>query len=172
MTSKKDYNPAEHPRDLTDKVFRLTLYFKGVHGLLETLGGIFLFIVKPEQINHWAESITRGELSQDPNDFIASHILKSAHDITGASLTFAALYLLAHGIVKLVLVIEVIRDHLWAYIGLIVVTALFALYQIYRITLVRFSVALALLTVLDILIIYLTQKEYRKHKTRVAHKSA
>lgn len=143
------------------------MYTKGVHGLLETIGGILLLIVKPEQINHWAERLTHGELSQDPNDFIASHILKSAHDLTGASVVFAALYLLAHGIVKLVLVIEVFRDHLWAYIALIVVTALFAIYQIYRITLVHFSIALFLLTIVDLAIIYLTQKEYRKHRHRV-----
>ncbi|HSX17856.1 MAG TPA: DUF2127 domain-containing protein [Candidatus Saccharimonadales bacterium] len=161
-----NYNPAEHPRDLTDRAFRVSLYIKGAHGLLETIGGIFLFLVHPEQIDRWAESLTRGELSQDPHDFIATHILRSAHEITGASLTFAGLYLLSHGIVKLVLVVEVIRDHLWAYIGLITVTALFAIYQIYRIVLIRFSVALFLLTIIDLVIIYLTQKEYRRQRVR------
>jgi uncharacterized membrane protein len=163
---KNDYNPAEHPRNLTDKAFRLGLYTKGAHGLLETIGGILLLIVRPEQINHWAERLTHGELSQDPNDLIANRILKSTHELTGATIIFAALYLLAHGITKLVLVIEVFRDHLWAYIALIVVTALFAIYQIYRITLVRFSIVLILLTIIDLVIIYLTAVEYKKHKVR------
>lgn len=169
---KNDYNPAEHPKSLTDKAFRVALYTKGGHGLLETLGGLLLLIIRPEQVSHWAERLTHGELSQDPNDFIASHVLKAAHDITGASLTFAAIYLLAHGIIKLVLVVEIFRDHLWAYIGLIVVTALFAVYQIYHIVLVRFSFPLFLLTIIDLVIIYLTQNEYRKHKLRMHHKSA
>lgn len=168
---KTDYNPAEHPRTATDKAFRISLYLKGLDGLFETVGGILLLLIKPEQINHLARWLTQGELSQDRHDFIASHILKSAHELTGASLIFGALYLLSHGIVKIVLVVEVLRDHLWAYIGLIVVTAGFVVYQVYRLS-YKFSISLTLLSLFDLLIIYLTQKEYRKHKTRVAHKSA
>jgi len=166
MKDSKDhmnYNPAEHPRTATDKAFRVSLYLKGLDGLLETLGGILLLIIKPEQINHLARWLTEGELSQDPHDFIANHILKSAHNLTGASLAFGAAYLLSHGLVKIVLVVEVLRDHLWAYIALIAVTALFVVYQIYRLTAVKFSVSLFLLTLFDLLIIYLTQKEYRRH---------
>ncbi len=156
--------------DLTDRAFRIGLLFKGIDGLLETIGGLFLLIIKPEQINHFAHWITQGELSQDPNDFVANHILKTAHQLTGASLLFGALYLLSHGIVKIVLVVEVLRDHLWAYIGLIAVTALFVVYQIYRITFDKFSISLFLLTIFDLIIIYLTQKEYRRHLARKHHK--
>jgi uncharacterized membrane protein len=162
MAKKLNYNPAEHPRTATDKAFRVSLYLKGLDGLLEILGGILLLIISPEQINHLARWLTQGELSEDPHDFIANHILKTAHDLTGASLAFGAAYLLSHGIVKIVLVVEVLRDHLWAYIGLIGVTSLFVIYQVYRMA-VNFSVGLFLLTLFDLLIIYLTQKEYRQH---------
>jgi len=161
-----DYNPAEQPRTATDKAFRISLYLKGLDGLLETAGGILLLIIKPEQVNHLASWLTHDELSQDPHDFIANHILKTAHHLTGASLAFGAAYLLAHGVVKLVLVVEVIRDHLWAYLGLIGVTILFVIYQTYRMV-VDFSIAMLLLTIFDLIIIYLTQNEYRKHKVRL-----
>src|ERR1700704_3209851 len=104
---KKDqlsYNPAEHPKTTTDKAFRISLYLKGADGLLEIIGGILLLLIKPAQINHFARWITQGELSQDKHDFIANHILKTANDLTGASLIFGALYLLSHGIVKIYLV--------------------------------------------------------------------
>ena len=156
------YNPAERPRTVTDKAFRISLYLKGLDGLLETAGGILLLFVTPDQVNRFARWLTQGELSEDPHDFIASHILKTAHHLTGASLAFGAAYLLAHGVVKIVLVVEVIRDHLWAYIGLIGVTVLFVIYQVYRIF-IKFSVSMLLLTLFDLLIIYLTQKEYRRH---------
>jgi uncharacterized membrane protein len=162
-----NYNPAERPRTATDKAFRISLYLKGLDGLLEVLGGILLLIIKPEQINHLARWLTQGELSEDPHDFIANHILKTANHLTGASLLFGALYLLSHGIVKLVLIVEVLRDHLWAYLGLIGVTALFVVYQTYRI-IVKFSLSMLLLTLFDLLIIYLTQKEYRRHLARRA----
>jgi uncharacterized membrane protein len=155
--------PRQHKEDLTDKAFHIGLLLKGLDGLLECIGGIFLLLVKPEQINHWAQRLTEGELSRDPHDFIANHILKSAHDLTGASLIFGALYLLSHGVVKLILVVEVLRGRLWAYVALIVVTALFIVYQVYRIA-DQFSVGLFLLTIFDFIIIYLTQKEYRRHR--------
>ena len=169
----EDYNPAEHPRTLTDKAFRTGLYFKAFDGLLETLGGIMLLIVNPEQINHLARWLTQGELSTDPNDFIAHHILKTAHELTGASLIFGAAYLLSHGVVKLVLVVEVLRNHLWAYKALIGVTALFVVYQVYRIA-GKFSMSLLLLTIFDLVIIYLTTVEYKKHRLRhsqIAHEN-
>lgn len=165
---KQDYNPAEHPRTATDKAFRIGLYLKGLDGLLETLGGIFLLIVNPDQINRFALWLTHGELSEDPHDFLATHILKTAHDITGRTLIFGAIYLLAQGIVKIVLVWQVFKDRVWAYLALIAVVGVFAVYQIYRLAAVKFSPGLLLLTLFDLLIIYLTQNEYRKHKRRLS----
>lgn len=161
---KPNYNPAENPRTATDKAFRISLYLKGLDGLLETLGGILLLLIKPEQINHLARWLTQGELSEDSRDFVANHILKTAHSLTGASLIFGAVYLLAHGLVKIGLVIEVLRDRMWAYLALIAVTALFVIYQTYRLV-IKFSVSMLMLTLFDLLIIYLTQKEYRLHRS-------
>jgi len=153
--------------DITDRAFRISLYGKGLDGLLECLGGILLLLISPDQINRWAARLTQGELSQDPHDFISNHILKSAHHLTGASLVFGSVYLLSHGIVKIVLVVEVLRDHLWAYQALIGVTALFVVYQVYRLAF-KFSIGLVALTIFDLVIIYLTQKEYRRHRERHA----
>jgi uncharacterized membrane protein len=150
--------------DLTDRAFRIGLLLKGFDGLLECIGGIYLLLINPEQINRWARYLTQGELSRDPHDFIASHILKTAHELTGASLVFGAAYLLSHGIIKLVLVIEVIRNHLWAYLALLVVTSLFVVYQVYRLVVNGFSLGMFLLTIFDLVIIYLTQREYGRHK--------
>ena len=163
MNQSRDYNPAQQPRTATDKAFRISLYGKGLDGLLETLGGILLLLISPDQINHLARWLTQGELSQDPHDFIAHHILKTAHHLTGSSLAFGAAYLLSHGLVKVFLVFMVLRDKIWAYLALIGVTALFVIYQVYRLVVDKFSVSLLLLTLFDLLIIYLTQKEYRRH---------
>lgn len=165
-----DYNPAGHPKTATDKAFRISLYLKGLDGLLEVIGGILLLLIKPAQINHFAHWITQGELSQDPNDFVAHHILKTAHQLTGASLVFGSIYLLSHGGVKIFLVYQVLRDRLWAYKALIVVLALFVIYQVYRMA-VKFSVSMLLLTLFDLLVIYLTQKEYRRQVVTKATKT-
>lgn len=150
--------------DLTDRAFRISLIAKALNGLAEIVGGILLLLVSPEQINRWAVSFTQDELSRDPNDFVASHILKTTQDLTGGSLLFGAVYLLSHGIVKLVLVVEVIRDHLWAYKALVVMLAVFIAYQLYRILFTGFSWGMTALTILDLILIYLTSVEYRRHK--------
>lgn len=151
--------------DATDRAFRISLVLKGLDGLLETIGGILLLVIRPDQIDHLARWLTQGELSQDPHDYIANHILNTAHSLSGASLAFGAAYLLSHGLVKIVLVAEVWRGRSWAYLGLIVVTALFVVYQVYRIV-DKFSVSMLLLSVFDLVVIYLTQKEYARHKAR------
>ena len=165
----KIYNPAERPRTATDRAFRVGLYLKGLDGVLETIGGILLLLVKPAEINHWAVRFTRSELSQDPHDFLANHILKTAHSLTGKALVFGAVYLLVQGLMKIILVWEVIRDRVWAYLALIVVVGIFAIYQIYRLAFVKFTAGLFLLTLFDLLIIYLTQREYRNHRARLRH---
>lgn len=161
-----DYNPADHPRTATDKAFRISLYLKALDGTLEIIGGILLLFIKPEQINHFARWLTEGELSEDPHDFIANHILKTAHDLTGAGLVFGAIYLLSHGIAKVFLIIQVFRDRLWAYKALVVVIGMFVVYQVYRM-IVKFSLSMLLLTIFDLVVIYLTQNEYRKHRIRI-----
>jgi uncharacterized membrane protein len=58
-----------------------------------------------------------------------------------------------------------LRNHMWAYLALIAVTALFVVYQVYRL-IDTFTLGLFLLTLFDLVIIYLTQKEYKRHKAR------
>ncbi len=162
MTSRREQNTP-----ITDEAFKISLYLKGTDGLLELLGGLLLLIIKPEQLNNLARLLTQHELSTDSHDFIASHILKSADSLTSASLVFGALYLLSHGVLKVVLVVEVLRKHLWAYAALIVVTAGFVVYQVYRLA-YHLSAGLIFLTLFDLLIIYLTQKEYRKKRLDIS----
>lgn len=152
--------------DLTDRAFKIGLYFKGIDGLLESLAGIFLLLINPGQIDRVVERLTHGELSHDPHDFMANHLVNSAHHLTGSSLVFASAYLMSHGLVKVVLVEEVLRNRLWAYPGLIIVTSLFAIYQVYRMIGDGISFGLMALTIFDLVIIYLTVKEYKRHKAR------
>ena len=161
MASSKNSAEPNTDTPLTDRAFRISLYLKAADGLLESLGGVVLLFLKPERINSLANFLTHSELSTDPQDFIANHILKTAHGLTTASLIFGGVYLFSHGLLKIGLVIEVLRGRMWAYVALIIVTAGFVIYQLYRLS-QKFSVSLVALTLFDILVIYLTQKEYRK----------
>jgi uncharacterized membrane protein len=80
------------------------------------------------------------------------------------------LYLLSHGIIKIILVVALLQQRLWAYPWLIVFLSIFIVYQIYRLVL-HLSLGLLALTLFDIFIVALTVLEYRKHRARVAEAS-
>jgi uncharacterized membrane protein len=60
---------------------------------------------------------------------------------------FGAVYLLSHGIAKVVVVVLVLRNKLWAYPWLIGLLLAFIVYQLYRMIVVHFSFGLAALTI-------------------------
>ena len=83
----------------------------------------------------WLSVLTQGELSEDPHDFVARYLLHTANGLTGSAVLFGAVYLLLHGAVKVVLVIALLLNKLWAYPCMIVVLLIFIGYQLYRIAL-------------------------------------
>ena len=155
---------GERRRDGLDKTFDVLLILKGLDGLLELVGGIVLIVVSPETINHFAYWLTQHELAEDPHDFIANHLLKLTSNLHNTQL-FGAIYLLTHGLVKLIIVIGLLRREHWAYYVAFVFLGGFVVYQIYRMTYAP-SLGLALLTVFDIVIIWLTWREYRRMRAR------
>jgi len=150
-----------------DKVFEVGILLKGINGLLETLGGLFLLLISPDTVNSFINWLTHSELKSDPHDFISNYLVHWSRDLSKGTLVFLGLYLLAHGIAKLVLVIEILRERLWAYIGLIVLTIFFIIYQTYEIIFTH-SIGMILLTVFDIIIVYLTTVEYGRQKKVLA----
>ena len=152
-----------------DRTFRITVAFKGLDGLLEIIGGIALLSVPPSSINHIVRALTAHELAQDPTDFVARHLLHSASQLSRATTLYGAIYLLSHGVAKVVLVGLVLRNKLWAYPWMIALLLAFIVYQVYQLT-SRLSVGLILLTVFDAFVVWLTWREYRskRHETVLA----
>jgi uncharacterized membrane protein len=153
------------PQGWLDRVFVLGVVAKGLNGAVELVGGILLLLVTPATIQRLAASWTYGELSEDPHDLVATHLLHTADGLTGRAVLFGAVYLLVHGLVKVVLVVAVLRDKLWAYPWLVVVLLLFIAYQLYRIVLDP-TAGLVGLTIFDVVIVALTWREWREQRRR------
>jgi uncharacterized membrane protein len=153
------------PRTWLDRAFMVGIIGKGLNGAAELLGGVLLLWLTPEQIQDVAVAWTHGELSEDPNDVIATYLLHTANGLTGPAVLFGAVYLLAHGGVKVVLVIALLLNKLWAYPWMIVVLLLFIAYQLYRIVLDP-SAGFIGLTIFDIVIVALTWREYHEQRRR------
>lgn len=150
---------------LLDRTFFVSLILKGLDGVLELIGSILLLVVSPAQISEIVRVLTQHEISQDPNDLIANSLLHLTSSLSPSATLFGAIYLLLHGLVKVVLVWAVLRDHLWAYPWMIVFLVIFIVYQGYQIA-VSFSWGLTLLTAFDIFIVYLTWREYGIHRAK------
>jgi uncharacterized membrane protein len=148
-----------------DRTFKVSVSLKGVDGALEIIGGIALLFVAPATLQQWARTLTAHELAQDPNDFIAHHVLHSASQLSHSTTLFGAIYLLSHGLAKVVLVVAVLREQLWAYPWMIALLGVFIAYQLYRLT-YRLTVGLTLLTVFDAFVVWLTWREYRIKRRR------
>ena len=171
MTTKR--TPAHaRPRPLSptlDTTFKIGLVLKGLDGVLEVAGGILLLFLSPQAIAHLVRVLTAHELSEDPHDMIARYLLHTTAHLHHGTTLFGAIYLLSHGIAKIVLVALVLKDKLWAYPWLIGLLLAFIAYQLYQITAVHFSVGLTLLTIFDAALVWLTWREYRAKR---AHQRA
>ena len=151
------------PKDWLDRVLEIGIIGKGLNGLAEVVGGLLLLFTTPSRLHHLVVAATQGELSEDPHDLIATRLLHTANGLTGHAVLFGAIYLLLHCVVKVVLVVALLQNRLWAYPWMIGVLLAFIGYQIYRISL-HPSVGLVGLTIFDILIVVLTWREYRRQR--------
>ena len=155
---------------LLDRTFFVSLIVKLADGVLELIGGAVLLVMTPGQIQRAVAAVTRGELAEDPNDLVANLLVRYAGQLNVSLTVFGAWYLLVHGVVKVLLVAAVLRDHLWAYPWLIGFLVAFIGFQSYELV-VHFSWGLLLLTLFDVFIVYLTVREYGRHKARRAPES-
>lgn len=149
--------------DVRELLFRVSILLKGLNAVFEIAGGIALLFIPPRLIVHWIELLTRGELIAESHDFVSNYLRHAASHISVGGQHFVVAYLLAHGIVKLFLVIALLKNKLWGYPAAIVVFCGFIAYQIYLLTLYG-GLGLIALTVFDAIVIFLIWLEYRAVK--------
>jgi len=117
---------------LVKTAFRATITTKGIDGLFEIMGGACLW-------------------------FIHSSAMSS---ILGILKVFASIFLLSHGVTKVILVIALWRNAPWAYPLTIVLFGVFGAYQMYRFSHAH-SIPMLLFTISDVFLIFLTLREWQ-----------
>jgi uncharacterized membrane protein len=137
--------------------------------VLECVGGVALALVSTSTIRALVNALTKEELTEDPKDFIATHLLALAQNFSVETKYFYAFYLSSHGVVKLLLVIALLRNKLWAYPVSLIVFGLFVIYQLYRFSYTH-GAGLIVLTVFDILVMGLIWHEYSLMRRHLARK--
>jgi uncharacterized membrane protein len=143
------------------QAFEITIALKGVGAVIEAVLGAVLILTT--RVTDLIYVLIQNELLDDPNDFFATHARALFHPSHEAQI-FGGIYLLSHGIVKAFLVVGLLRNKPWAYPASLAVFSLFILYQMTR-WLHTHSVWLLLLTIVDLIVMWLIWHEYQRIRT-------
>jgi uncharacterized membrane protein len=147
-----------------DRTFKVGLVLKAADGVLEIVAGALLVFISPSTIERLAHTVTAHELGEDPHDRFANYILHTTAHLGSGTTLFGAIYLLSHGISKVILVALVLRNKLWAYPCPMGLLGVFIGYQLYVMVFVAFSWGLAALTAFDVLLVWLSWREYQARR--------
>lgn len=156
-----------HPSNLFDKIFEGGIILKGISGAVEFLSGLILLVISPAVMHSFLTIVTQRELIEDPHDKVANFLLHHSQNFGSGSRTFLIVYLWIHAAIKLIAVIGIIKNQLWAYPFSLITLGLLMLYQLYVIIFVHATIGIILLTIFDVFILWLIWKEYGKVKATV-----
>ena len=153
------------PSNLLDKIFEGGIILKGIDGALEFVGGLLVLFVSPAALHNFIMLVTHRELVEDPHDKVANLLIHLTDHYSAGGRTFLVIYLWVHAAIKLIAVIGILRNQLWAYPFSLVTLGLLVVYQLYDIFFVKPSVGMVALTIFDVFILWLIWREYKKIKT-------
>ena len=155
---------------LWHKLFNATLAVKGTFATTEAMVGFSLwlganFAAAPKlPVEGSIEWLNLHEITQDPQDPMVQWTAQQAENLSVAPDNFYAVYLIVHGLLKLVMVILLARRVTWAYPAAMVVLAIFVVFQLHGWT-QGHSPFLLMLSGFDLFMIYLVWREYRMLKS-------
>src|SRR5260370_5245357 len=125
-------NSAGVERKIEHGLFLLSVWSKGIAGLVETIGGLLLLCVPHAGLNAFVVALTAPELAEDPTDRVATLLQRIVHELTADTKLFISGYLIIHGVIKVLLVAGLLGRRLWSYPVSRWFLDAFISYQIYR----------------------------------------
>jgi uncharacterized membrane protein len=144
----------------TEVLFRIAMAFKGIDGAIELIGGVLLLVVSQAEVQKLIAAVVTHDLLGPADGSLSRHFVAGTAEFASGDRTFAVIYLLLHGMIKVALVVALLRHWLPAYPVAVVVLGAFVVYEVYRATQTG-SVLLPFLAALDIAVIALVIREYR-----------
>lgn len=157
--------PAPPQHKALDRAFDTVIVAKGIFGAIELAAGIAMFFVAPDTVRSWLSWVS-AHFHHSARPSHLWHFFEHLADRLDASATgFAAVYLAVHGVVKLIIVVGLLRGRGWAFPLMIWVTVAFILYQVWEM-LHHFTWPMVLLTLFDLVVLWLTTSEWRVRRER------
>ncbi len=142
------------------RLFEASLLFKGLLASIESLCGLALWLTPNASLLWVLDWMTRNRVTQDADDPMARWFHDIAMNLPIQTQHFYAMYLLAHGGLKLGMVILLAFKVRWAYPAAMVVLTGFVVYQMSQFFHDHSPVLLGL-SLFDCLMIVLVWREWR-----------
>ncbi len=149
------------------RLFEAGLVLKAIFALLEITGGFIALFISQDALLDLIFSVTQDRLDANPGDAIALYLLRMASGLSLSSQHFIGLYLVAHGLIKAVLVAGLWREKLSFFPVGITVFLFFIAYQLYRFA-VSGSILLLAISIIDAFVIWFIWREYESLKRHAA----
>lgn len=148
------------PRGFIHGLFDVIVVLKGLNGLAEIASGTALLFLQAGTIMGWVNWLTQAELIEDPQDHFAIFLQHWVAGFGHDSQLFAGIYLLAHGVVKVLLAVLLFMEKTWAFPLAMALFSLLVTISVYRLSL-NWSWILAGFVAFDLFTIGLIAKEWR-----------
>lgn len=150
--------------DLMDWVFLLGVLFKVFDGMVELVVGLPLLFLNQERIARIGRWLTADELAEDPSNFLANLILHQSLKPHLHGTVIVSIYLVTHGLVKLLIVWGMMRGSSRSYPWAIGALTMLLVIQVVDMV-IKFSPVVLLLTILDVVVLVLAVREWREGRS-------
>jgi uncharacterized membrane protein len=154
----------ERVRQWAHRLFEIGIWWKGIDGVLEVLGGFFVYFESTQNLSQWLVFLTQYEWS-DPQGVIPAFLLRLAASLSHHGQTVAAVYLWGHGAIKVGLVLGLLTGRRALYPWAMLFLAIFCFYQFSQFWKTG-SAGYLIVTLLDLAVIPLVYLEYRRLGTK------
>lgn len=148
------------------RLFTIAIVVKTIDSIAETAGGLILYFVGYPTLREIAIRMTGDELLESPRDFPWNYLSQVTHGFLMYSQSFWTILLLIHGVTKLLLLLALWKEKLWAYPIAAAAFTIFAAYEIYEIIMAP-SLLLGIVALIDVILVGLILHEYRYRRNRL-----
>jgi uncharacterized membrane protein len=143
--------------------FMAAIAIKGIDGLIETVAGALIAVAGPWSLYDLIVRITAPELDFHPASKAVHVVRHGAAHLAQSTGHFVVIWLLAHGVIKLALAIELVRGRRWIFPVAAVVLAGFVGYMLWRLA-GQWSPWLFAFALFDVMTIALVLSEWRAQR--------
>lgn len=139
------------------------LSLKAINALIEIIGGIIMLMINQDWLNAMIKVVAVPELIEDPRDIVMNYLLVLSQNTPITVMHSIAIYMLLHGMTKLVAIVLLWKKKLWAYLPVVGVFVLFIIYECYSFV-HSHSLTMLAIIIIDLAIVVVVLLEYKHLK--------